>query len=455
MAEVKSSSGGRVRSWFKRFIRAFYAGPRCYHRPGNRLMGYRSPNVIISIWAYTFVVLNTTLIGRITLALAVLFGMAGATTPLMPAYILAFAIIFLLAVNFVVAWGKRPKKIRVRRKFPEIVIPNKPFKVQYNIHNKGSKALWDLEVDILHHNCLHRPMGIQNIRYLSPGEKVFTEVEVVATRRCYVQLPEVVCATSFPFHFIRSFRIHKGFKELYAFPDFPKLDKMHVPIPVRGSGRGQQTGSLRNQGNVNFAGCREFQYGDSTRFIHARSWAKFQKPVVKEFVDELHAEVTLVVDCFFLKSMQSPFFYIPHPRLEAILKLTASIADYLLRNGINFNLVAAVIDQGKVTVHKKTAPTKVEVLKLLSRVQGLKDAHFDYVNEVFHKEIAESGSCIYIGPDLIEERQSFLSECNRTRNSLSVFEVYQNVPKELPQPENLTRHGVSIKKIETNTRISL
>lgn len=98
----------------------------------------------------------------------------------------------------------------------------------------------------------------------------------------------------------------------------------------------QQTRQRAGQGSE-VIGVRPFRPGDSPRHIHWRSVARTQMLMSKEFADEAHPGVTIVLDLF---RHPYPLTAQKHTPFEWGIKAAASIADYAMRRKYALHMAA-------------------------------------------------------------------------------------------------------------------
>lgn len=84
-------------------------------------------------------------------------------------------------------------------------------------------------------------------------------------------------------------------------------------------------------------GVRPFRTGDSPRHVHWRSVARTQNLMSKEFADEAHPGLTLVLDLF--KHAYTPSIT-KHVPFEWAIKAAASIGEYAQRRGYSLHVLA-------------------------------------------------------------------------------------------------------------------
>ena len=308
--------------------RVFYDGPALFNYPGRRMVGYRSPNVLMAYWVHAFAVSYFTLPGRVLALLAVVLFVGGLTAMLMPMYYLSFTLISLFVVDYLVGWLRRPR-LEVLRLVPSPVPAQSAVPLQYRVRNLSGQPAWDLSVD-----CAPPPPGVSfpGGRPLVPvldgqAEERLTATLMVEQRGRY-ELPLPLVVSSFPFGLCRWGARGPASQALHVYPRYTPLRTMRLPHGFRF----QPVGNTPVAGASDapeFLGCREYRYGDNPRRIHALSSARLGRPIVKEFRDEQFCRVALMLDNF-LPGSFAPWARAKETRsFEALLALTCAVADHL------------------------------------------------------------------------------------------------------------------------------
>src|SRR5262249_20160148 len=153
-----------------------------------------------------------------------------------------------------------------------------------------------------------------------------------AVRGSY-DIPGPTALSAFPFGLTTGRRYFDRPGKLLVYPAFKPLSRLAIPVGTK-----YQPGGLvltsRVGESMEFIGTREYQFGDRVRDLHPRSWARVGFPVVRQFQEEYLTRVAMVVDTFVPSTA-------PLATLEAVLSLSASIADWLARQDYVVDLFAA------------------------------------------------------------------------------------------------------------------
>jgi uncharacterized protein (DUF58 family) len=156
---------------------------------------------------------------------------------------------------------------------------------------------------------------------------------VTAYRRGLHTFPPLSLATRAPFGFARSRRTIEVPTRALVYPELRKLHRLSL------LDRQPAAEQLRPRPGfgAEVIGVRPFRTGDSPRHIHWRSTARTGQLISKEFADEAHPGLTIVLD---LQAHPYARSTTKHTPFEWSIKAAVSIAEYALRRGYNLHLAA-------------------------------------------------------------------------------------------------------------------
>ena len=132
---------------------------------------------------------------------------------------------------------------------------------------------------------------------LSPRGEAEVRVELLPLRRGALRFTGVTLARPDPLGLFRSFARIPAPQTVLILPKRYLLPPIALPGLMK-----YQEGGVTLAANVGrseeFVALRDYRRGDPLRHIHWRSWAKADKPIVKEFEDEFFVRHALVLDTF-------------------------------------------------------------------------------------------------------------------------------------------------------------
>lgn len=396
---------------FRLWRRAFYRGPADLGITPPRRNGYQSPTVTAALWFYALVVRHVSSAGRIVLLCTGVILPYSLVSLLMPIHLLAFAIVLLFSLDFVIGLITRPR-VRAVRAFPERVTANTMFRIEYDIENRSRLPVWDGIVDSLPFpKALRFRDGRAFLKCLAPGERVRSDVYVRAGGRGRHTLPALRVDSAFPFHLWRWGTTCGKPQNLIVRPEFHPISQVQL---VRGT-RYQPGGIVFSSAvaeSMEFLGCRDYREGDNPRHIHWRSWARVGAPVVREFREEYLCRTALVIDTF--RSRRGLFglgnWWQPEdPVFEAALSLAAAVADHLGHQDHVVDLMAAGPEIYRFQFGRSLAYLD-DILDILACLKTHPAEPFDELAPVLKEEMPRISGAVFILVVWNEARKRLLND---------------------------------------------
>ena len=218
----------------------------------------------------------------------------------------------------------------VTRQPPARIFAGRPFLMGIQLRNgKGRLPSFSIEIEDL---VGGRPLDKKCYFLKVPaGRTQATSYRHTFPRRGLYKLDGVRVATKFPFALFRKSRDVDHASEVLVFPTV-------VPLPVPppstfGSGE-EQRARIGRRGE--FFGLREMRQGDDARDVHWRSSARQGRMMLREYEEEAHRRVSILVD----NSLPANPDAADDDALEKAISLAASLAAAYLSRHFVVRLVA-------------------------------------------------------------------------------------------------------------------
>lgn len=135
------------------------------------------------------------------------------------------------------------------------------------------------------------------IDYISEKSELETSIQLTPLRRGYLQFEKTRLAQAEPLGLFQGQKVIKNKDSLLILPKLYRTPKLNL--------HGKRTyhhGGINNASIVGdsqeFISLRDYHPGDPIRSIHWRSFAKLNKPIVKEYQDEYFNRYGLILDTF-------------------------------------------------------------------------------------------------------------------------------------------------------------
>ncbi|HEX5443896.1 MAG TPA: DUF58 domain-containing protein [Pirellulales bacterium] len=230
------------------------------------------------------------------------FILAGAITRQINLLMILFG---MLAGAMVMCWRvvkKMLRKVEVRRRLPESISAGDLLVVEFAAVNRRRRLpSWALEITdrIVRESKGRRPPALTAqtlIAYLPPGEPRLASYRGRLVERGRYRFGPLQVSARFPLGLFHYRMTTDQYDSLVVFPRLGRLLPGWKRIE-QASEAGSGTVS-RRQGLLEgeFYGLRDWRSGDSRRWLHWRTSARRQTPVVRQFEQQRHQDLALVLD---------------------------------------------------------------------------------------------------------------------------------------------------------------
>jgi len=223
------------------------------------------------------------------------------------------------------------------------------------------------------------------------GAEVEVLVDLVANRRGVLRLTGATLARTDPLGLVRGFAHCVAAQSLLVLPRRYALPPLALPGSVRYQQGGVALASSVGQ-SEEFISLRDYRRGDPLRHIHWRSWAKVDKPIVKEFQDEFFVRHALVLDTF---------LDVPHSEaFEEAVSVAASFACAIANQESLLDLLFVGPKAFCFTVGRGLAHTD-QMLEILAAVPPAANLGFEVLEQLVlnHSSVVSGCICVLLSWD--------------------------------------------------------
>jgi hypothetical protein len=159
---------------------------------------------------------------------------------------------------------------------------------------------------------------------------------------------------------------------------------------------------------------RDYRPGDPLRHIHWRSWAKFGRPIVKEFLDEFFVRHALILDTFDSRGASEVF--------EEAVSVAASFACAVQSQDSLLDLMFVGPQAFCFTAGRGLAHTE-QMLEILASVGICRDKPFSSLQHLVMEHIGVVSGCVCIFITWDEERQNLVHQLKVIGIPVTVFVI--------------------------------
>jgi len=263
-------------------------------------------------------------------------------------------------------WSRKSAEcVGIRRRFPREAFAGKPFRVRYRFTNVSRLiAIWTLraedEIESLSGNA--KSVAISGVGRLNPEQTLISYCDCLFTKRGLYRFGPIALMTTFPFSLFSSRQYGDATAELYVFPSLLKLRRRwQTRLASRSGG---ETTTARQSGSVegDFFGLREWQTGDSRKWIHWRTTARLGEPAVRQFEQQRRFDTCIVVDAFCADPESDE-------NVELAISLSATFLTQLSSSPSNRMVLACAGTASSAVIGGGSTAGKRSMLELLSELE--------------------------------------------------------------------------------------
>ncbi|TWT84821.1 hypothetical protein CA13_63020 [Planctomycetes bacterium CA13] len=274
--------------------------------------------------------------------------------------------------------------LSIQRRLPEEVFAGQSFKIKYKIRNHSQwMTLWMLRVTDLVSSS--NEIGLLDVKAtqerIRRGTEASCEVERVARARGLWNFGPIAVSSSFPLDLMTCQIVNEQPETLTVYPKLVKLRRGWQRVLLSDQGGVAKTSQQSGRSEGEFFALRQWQHGDILRWIHWRSTARMNEPVVCQYDQPRRYDLCLLVDAYLPEGSDDE-------SVEAAISFVATVALQLGASGSNRMVVAVagaeaaaapaggtIEDQRRLlrvlAVSKPTArPVIVEALEKAKAVTG-------------------------------------------------------------------------------------
>ncbi len=129
------------------------------------------------------------------------------------------------------------------------------------------------------------------------NNRAYIDSTLLPIQRGWLQFDHVLVTKPDPFGLLRSQKKFSAKDKLLVYPRYFPLNRLSLTGSRKYQPQGRTTGN-RSGDSEEFLCLREYRVGDPLKKIHWKSFARFNKPVIKEFHDEYCDRRGLILDTF-------------------------------------------------------------------------------------------------------------------------------------------------------------
>lgn len=288
-------------------------------------------------------------------------------------------------------WSRQAiEAISVQRRLPSEAFAGKPFRVRYRLRNHSRlMPVWMIRIEdkILAIDRGEKAMAVCGAGVVSAKGTVMPHYDCKVTRRGRYQFGPIGLITTFPFSLFSSRQITEDHDEFFVFPELLTLRARWQRGLISRSGGVATTARRSGPTDGEFFGLREWQTGDSPKWIHWRTTARLNDLAVRQFEQQRRFDTCILVDAYCNVDSSQP--QEDGATEDADVELAISLAATLLINLVTLpsnRVVLAVAGAASdAVIGGGSAAGKRRMLEMLADVKASNQPRIDEaVKKVLH-----------------------------------------------------------------------
>lgn len=264
-------------------------------------------------------------------------------------------------------WSRRSvEAIGVKRRLPGEAFAGSPFRVRYRLFNHSRfMPVWmiRLEDNIASLDRDDRATALCGVGVISAQQTVVPYYDCLIGQRGQYRIGPVSLMTTFPFALFSSRKFVSDQADFCVFPELINLrDRWQRQLLSRSDGvatTARRSGPTEGE----FFGLREWQTGDSPKWIHWRTTARLNEPAVRQFEQHRRFDLCLLVDAYQDADRDNQ-------DLELAISLTASILVKLISSPSNRVVIATAGLETDAVIGGGSGEGKRRMLETLAKARA-------------------------------------------------------------------------------------
>ncbi len=277
-------------------------------------------------------------------------------------------------------WSRRSvEAVSVVRRLPTEAFAGKPFRMRYVLTNHSRwMPVWMMRVvdKVESIDQADSASGICAVGVISAHQTVTPTYDCVVARRGRYRFGPIELMTTFPFALIRSRQIDDASDDLHVFPALLTLRADWRSKLISRSGGMATTGRRSGPSEGDFFGLREWQTGDSPKWIHWRTTARTGEPHVRQFEQQRRFDICLLVDAHDAAAKPNssagirpaPMRLDPASDVETAISLAATLMLQLIDSVTNRVVLAVAAEDCEAVIGAGSIVGKRRMLEVLADI---------------------------------------------------------------------------------------
>jgi uncharacterized protein (DUF58 family) len=286
------------------------------------------------------------------------------------------------------------ESVDIERRLPEWAFAGTPFRVRFqltNTHLFAPLAMIRIDDSLTEYGTQNTVPAACGAAFVRASQTVSPYYDCCIDKRGRYRFEQLGVSTSFPFGLVKSQLDMLDHETLYVYPSLVTLHRGWQRELDQRHGGSNATARRSGPSEGDFFGLRDWQTGDSRKWIHWRTTARTDHPVVRQFEQQRRFDTCILVDAYLPSGSKVP------RELQAVefaISIAATIVSELVSGHSNRIVLALAGKSGHALLGRGSGDGAHRMMKSLTELIPVMEPDFD-------KAVSEAKSIVGYSQDLL------------------------------------------------------
>ncbi len=261
----------------------------------------------------------------------------------------------------------------IERRLPDWAFAGSPFRVRFQLTNASALIpIAMLRIDDNVTELTTDSVGIHHTvsascgaPFVNASQTVSPHYECCISKRGQYKFEHLTVSTSFPFGLLKSELELSSSEVLYVYPSLVTLRRGWQRELDHRHGGSNATARRSGPSEGDFFGLRDWQTGDSRKWIHWRTTARTDHPIVRQFEQQRRYDTCILVDAFMPSGSVVPQEV---DAVELAISIAATIVSELVSGPSNRVVLAVAGQNGRALLGRGSGEGCHRMMKTLAEL---------------------------------------------------------------------------------------
>ena len=274
------------------------------------------------------------------------------------------------------------ESVVIERRLPEWAFAGSPFRVRFQLTNTSALipiAMLRIDDNVKelatdNHASANTVSASCGAAFVNASQTVSPYYECCISKRGQYQFEHLSVSTSFPFGLLSSQLESMENEVLYVYPSLVTLRRGWQRELDHRHGGSNATARRSGPSEGEFFGLRDWQTGDSRKWIHWRTTARTDHPIVRQFEQQRRFDTCILVDAFMPSGSVLPREV---DAVELAISIAATIVSELVSGPSNRIVLAVAGQNGRALLGRGSGDGCHRMMKTLAELAPVTEPDID------------------------------------------------------------------------------